>query len=256
MSHVIRIISLTVVATMLSACTDTDTSSHESVETAKTEATSHLPHDENHSKKNEATRPHSDDTQLTQTRSAEVHAHGNASLAIVLEGSLITAEFDTPLYNILGFEHVAETPEQKAAVLKAESVLSNGASLIVFNSEAGCSITSETNSVNLNLESREDADHHDEHDNDDHHENNHDEHEDDDDHHEDDHDEHGEEETHKDVIIQYKYQCQRPKALKNVTVNLFESFKNLTEIELVYLGPNTQKQVELNATKPRMDLTR
>lgn len=232
MSHVIRIISLTVVATMLSACTDTDTSSHESVET------SHLPHDENHSKKNEATRPHSDDTQLTQTRSAEVHAHGNASLAIVLEGSLITAEFDTPLYNILGFEHVAETPEQKAAVLKAESVLSNGASLIVFNSEAGCSITSETNSVNLNLESREDADNHDEHDNDDHHE------------------DHGEEETHKDVIIQYKYQCQRPKALKNVTVNLFESFKNLTEIELVYLGPNTQKQVELNATKPRMDLTR
>lgn len=236
MSHVIRIISLTVVATMLSACTDTDTSSHESVET------SHLPHDENHSKKNEATRPHSDDTQLTQTRSAEVHAHGNASLAIVLEGSLITAEFDTPLYNILGFEHVAETPEQKAAVLKAESVLSTDASLIVFNSEAGCSITSETNSVNLNLESREDADNHDEHDNDDHHEDN--------------HDEHGEEETHKDVIIQYKYQCQRPKALKNVTVNLFESFKNLTEIELVYLGPNTQKQVELNATKPRMDLTR
>ena len=236
MSHVIRIISLTVVATMLSACTDTDTSSHESVET------SHLPHDENHSKKNEATRPHSDDTQLTQTRSAEVHAHGNASLAIVLEGSLITAEFDTPLYNILGFEHVAETPEQKAAVLKAESVLSTDASLIVFSSEAGCSITSETNSVNLNLESREDADNHDEHDNDDHHEDN--------------HDEHGEEETHKDVIIQYKYQCQRPKALKNVTVNLFESFKNLTEIELVYLGPNTQKQVELNATKPRMDLTR
>jgi len=234
MSHVIRIISLTVIATILSACADAVTSSHESVELAKTEATSYPPHDENHSKKNETTRPHSDNAEVTRTRSAEVHAHGDASLAIVLDGSLITAEFDTPLYNILGFEHVAETPEQKAAVLKAESVLSNGASLIMFNSEAGCSIIGETGSVDLNLENHEDADSHDE----------------------DDHDEHEEEETHKDVVVQYKYQCESPKALKNVTVNLFESFKNLTEIELVYLGPNTQKQAELNATKPRMDLTR
>ena len=157
---------------------------------------------------------------------------------------MLTVELDTPLYNVLGFEHEAETATQKAAVLHAETVLTRGGPLFVFNNEAGCSIIRDT--ISVELEHHEDEDH----------EGDHDDHEDDD-HGEDDHeDEESHDETHKDVVLQYEYKCQSPTALKNVTVNLFEHFENLTELDLVYLGPNTQKQSELSAAKPRMNLTR
>ena len=170
-------------------------------------------------------------------RSAQSHTHGDASLAMVLENAVITVELDTPLYNLLGFEHAAETAAQKAAVEKAETILSKGGPLFVFNSEAGCTIAAQTISVEL------DVDGHDDHEEEGH----------DDEHHDDEHDD---EDTHKDANLQYEYRCSRPKALEHVTVNLFKHFENLTELDLVYLGPNTQKQVEINAGKTRIALNK
>ena len=187
--------------------------------------------------------------QVSETRSADSHTHGAAALALVLENGVVTAEFETPLYNLLGFEHAAETEAQKAAVKKAETVLSNPAPLFVFNSSAKCAPAAERISVELGLDDHG-QDHRDhEHD---------DSHKHDEDHsHDDDHghadDEHSD---HKDVILSYEFSCQNPDALTEVTVNLFEHFDNLAELDLVYLGPNTQKQISLNAANSRASLTR
>ena len=243
MRPVITIISLTAFLAMVSACSDGGVSSSDHSHPAKGEETAHQTHEETHSKTEKVETQHSEKDHGVETRFAESHAHGDASLAIVLDKSKVTVEFDTPLYNLLGFEHVAETAAQKAAVTKAETVLSKGAPLFVFNSAAKCSILDETKSVDLDLNSSEEADGH--------HEDDHD-----DEHHDDDHDEGEDDETHKDLIVQYEFKCESPNALKNVTVNLFEHFENLTEVDLVYLGPNTQKQAELSATKRRMELTR
>jgi len=130
----------------------------------------------------------------------------------------------------VGFEHAAETPAQKEAVLEAQAILSNASSLVTFNKDAGCRSLNDKISVDLGLEE------HDQHDDEHHHEDVH------------------EEETHKDISLQYEYICQKPKALKHINVKLFESFENLTDIELVYLGPNTQKQDVLNTKNTRMNL--
>ena len=248
MHNVIQITSLAAFLAMCSACTQAETSSHSPSEHSESHSDEHH-QSETKSQSDTAKTTHPDKAVVSETRSAESHTHGDASLAIVLDGSMLTVELDTPLYNVLGFEHEAETATQKAALLKAETVLTRGGPLFVFNSEAGCSIIRDT--ISVELEHHEDEDHDDE-DHDDHED---DEHEDDD--HEDDHeDEESHDETHKDVVLQYDYKCQSPTALKNVTVNLFEHFENLTELDLVYLGPNTQKQSELSAAKPRMNLTR
>jgi hypothetical protein len=175
---------------------------------------------------------------VIQTRSADTHSHGAATFAIALDGSVITAELDTPLYNVLGFEHAAETDAQKSAVRDAEAVLSKADSVVVFNREAGCTADEETISVELGGHDLEEDDDHDE------------DHKDHDAH--DDHDDH---ETHRDLRLQYKFTCSDPKALKHVTVNLFDHFENLSDLELVYLGPNTQTQDMLSKDKTRMDLT-
>jgi len=69
----------------------------------------------------------------------------------------------------------------------------------------------------------------------------HEDHHDDDHGHEDDHDDHSGE-THKDISLRYEYICAKPKALEHVTLHLFDKFETLSDIELVYLGPNIQKQ--------------
>jgi len=166
---------------------------------------------------------------------------------VVVEGSKVIVELETPLYNLVGFEHAAETEKQKAAVIKAESVLSGGAPLFMFNVEAGCGAPDISGSVKLDIDHGHD-DHEDHEDHDDHIKN--------DTHNEDDIEENHDPDAHKDVVLQYEYICSSPKALKNVTVMLFEYFENLTELDLVYLAPNTQKQGDLSAAKPRMDLTR
>ena len=253
MGDVIKGLSIAALAVICAACSPAQTEPHGHSDNHSGN------HSDNHSGHKEAeTAAHDHEaapspaadtktSEASSVRSAQSHTHGDASLAMVLENAVITVELDTPLYNLLGFEHAAETAAQKAAVEKAETILSKGGPLFVFNSEAGCTIAAQTILVELEVDG------HDDHEEGDHEEDGHH----DDEHHDDDHDgEHEDEDTHKDANLQYKYTCSRPKALEHVTVNLFKHFENLTELDLVYLGPNTQKQVEINAGKTRIALNK
>ena len=73
----------------------------------------------------------------------------------------------------------------------------------------------------------------------------------------DDHDDHGEDEkVHKDIELDYTYHCGHPDRLAHITVNLFEHFEHMSEIELIYLGPDTQKQDVLNRKNTQMKLAK
>jgi len=235
MLQFIKVTSLAVAIVMCSACGNTDTVSSEPSSPAKKTVSAQPENPDTQAFKSEVKTTQAEKAKGNETRSAESHTHGDASLAVVVEGSKVIVELETPLYNLVGFEHAAETEKQKAAVIKAESVLSGGAPLFMFNVEAGCDAPDISGSVKLDID-------HDHTKNDTHNEGDI----------EDNHDP----DAHKDVVLQYEYICSSPKALKNVTVMLFEYFENLTELDLVYLAPNTQKQGDLSAAKPRMDLTR
>lgn len=174
--------------------------------------------------------PASDNTPMT--RSADVHSHGDAELAVVLEKGVITIEFGSPLYNILGFEHAPETPAQTMALKQAEQQLGRGAGLFAFNPQAKCVPLSKAMTVTLFPADTDEADH-------------------------DDHDatETHDEDTHKDVFLAYEFKCQNPAKLSNVTINLFEFFKELAEIDVTFLGPATQMQVTLNRHQRQLDIT-
>lgn len=251
MHDFLKAVSSMAILALCSACADTDASSSGISKQTELHEPSETPIDERPDKKSDIKAVASDENIEAEIRSAESHTHGDASLGVVLEGSAITMEFETPLYNLLGFEHAAETDAQKAALIKAETALSDGASLFLFNGEANCASSGATPSVELSLEDHDAHDHEGEH---------HDDHDDHDDHSDhDDHDDHGGEvhdETHKDVTLRYSFECQSPKALKNMSVSLFEYFDNLLEIDLVYLGPNTQKQAQLSPARPSLNLTR
>jgi len=177
--------------------------------------------------------------------------HGSAALAIVLEGNALTIELDSPLYNLMGFERAPETDEQVAALEAAEAALSQPGELFTLNAEAGCTPPTEEMDVHV-MEGDHHGEHHDDHGHDEHAEHDedgpHDDHESHGDHdgHDAEHDEHDEAHSeHSDVVISYEFTCESPDELRTFSTSMFDSFSNMTELEVVFLGPNTQKGFEL-----------
>ena len=117
------------------------------------------------------------------------------------------------------------------------SLLENGGNLFVFNEKAKCSLASAEVESSLLEE-----DHHDDH-KDDHH----DDHEDD--HHGEKHSEHdhGEEESHSEFKVTYQFACSDVGSLETMTVNLFNQFTSLEEVDVQQVGPGGQKKAELDA---------
>lgn len=228
---------LVFMAALLLACSDNhdhaDTSPPQKNETSSTPATKNAGVEAKSKTQAEVT---------PITRFADKHTHGDAELGIVLENGKVIIEFESPLYNILGFEHSPETDKQHITVARAEKQLSRGTELFIFNDEAGCGITSKNMAVKL-FTGSEDNETHDDHDNNDQHS------------HENKHQGH-EENTHQDVFLSYEFTCQNPSSLSSVNINLFQFFEDLSDIDVTYLGPSAQKQVNLTRKNTQMDLSR
>ncbi|WP_298914351.1 DUF2796 domain-containing protein [uncultured Algimonas sp.] len=198
-----------------------------------------------------------------EIRQADSHVHGLASLALALDGRNLAIELETPLHNLLGFEHAPETEAQHAAVREAQEILARPETLFRFDAEAGCT-AQPAQRVDLFAQTgHDDADHdhdHDEtHDADHEHDTDHGHHHDDatDHDHEDeaDHDhDHDHEHAHRDALLSYQFVCERPDRLGMLELELFAAFEELTELDLVYLGPSRQTSRTVTRDERRIAL--
>lgn len=163
-----------------------------------------------------------DDVEELTLRQVEAHIHGGATLSIAVDGNNVTAELETPLYNLLGFEHGPETAEQKGTVEKVEKQLSEPSTLIRFNDDAGCKAMPVTSTTEL-------FDH-------------------------DDHEDHDDHSDHRDVVISYGFTCDAPEKLSRLNADLLTAFPLMDELDVVYLGANNQASFELTPSTPTADL--
>ena len=247
------------VAGLLSACADTDdradaeTPRPAEVTAPMPEAADALP---DTAPENNATE---DDIVVSTptVRAAESHVHGGATLALALDGGELVAELDTPLYNLLGFEHAPETDAQREAVRAAEAALGDARRMVAVNPEAGCSaLPPEPVRLFNSADSRDHGHGHDgEHDGGDH-----------DDRHDDGQsDGHGDgshshgdadHSGHRDVLVSYSYSCGSPSELSRVSVGVLDAFPLIDELDVVYLGPDTQRSFSLSQGSTTIDLGR
>ena len=70
------------------------------------------------------------------------HEHGHVTVQIALEGDSLQMALEAPGNDIVGFEHAAETDEQKAAVSEATEALSDPLAVFTLPEAAGCSVAS------------------------------------------------------------------------------------------------------------------
>ncbi len=195
---------------------------------------------------------HDDDHGVAETdqssevmRQAAAHLHGDAKLAIALDESALVIELDTPLYNLTGFEHEPQTSTEATVLQNVQIILSLPAGLFSFNPEANCLPRVNNQAVELTPPSKDSgdgeaghADHHAE---------------------EAQHDAHSEEHdeaTHRDVLIEYAFDCESPEQLQSITVELFDLFPRMEELDTVFLDQTTQRSVRLDPNNHRINLSR
>ena len=72
-------------------------------------------------------------------KSLKSHEHGVGVLNIAQEGNILLFEFEIPGADIVGFEYVAESNDDKKKVEDALKILSNHKNMIVLPASAECS---------------------------------------------------------------------------------------------------------------------
>ncbi len=183
----------------------------------------HKEHD-NHAESDHDQNDDHDDHDGEDVRQLGSHVHGEAMLALALDGSTLVIELETPLQNLLGFEHAPKTDAQMARLAVVETALALPSNLFTFNSDAGCeAVTSDPVKLFADI----------------------------DDHHDDGHDN-----GHSEALLDYEFTCKSPDALNEMRTELFTLFPELSGLETVFLGPSTQIQSILSSNRNMMKLTK
>ncbi|MFS2158999.1 DUF2796 domain-containing protein [Pseudomonas sp. Pseusp122] len=87
------------------------------------------------------------------------HEHGVGRLDVALDGRTLEFEFDSPSMNIVGFEHEATTPEDKAKIVAARESLQKSHALFSVPEAAQCTVQSQKLESPLFGDKVEDHDH-------------------------------------------------------------------------------------------------
>ena len=223
-----------------------------------------------------------------ETRQLDAHQHGHGALNIAVEGAIVAMELEVPGADIVGFEHKAESDEDRAAIDAAIAQLAQPLDIFVIPAAAGCTVTAAAVELIGDEDQHEDhdhgahkddhkhdedhAEHEDEHKHDEDHAEHKDEHKHDEDHaehkddhkHDEDHAEHKDEhahddehggESHTEFHAEYMLNCADPSAIDAIEFAYFGLFPNAAELDIQMISDKGAKGFEVERDDPRLDLS-
>lgn len=214
-----------------------------------------------------------------ETRQMEAHQHGIGSLNLALDGNALLIELEVPGADIVGFEHAAESDEDRAAVEAAIEALSTPSNIFELPAKAECSVTSAAVELENGSEHEHEEHAHEEHAEGEH---AHEEHAEGEHEHEEHaqaehnegehkHEEHAHEEDaegehehehehedhaagHSEFHAQYVLECAAPDALAKIEFGYFDLFENAKALEVQALTTKGAKAADVTREAPVLDL--
>jgi len=145
------------------------------------------------------------------------HVHGIAKLDVAIEGDTLTLGLESPLDNLLGFEHMPRTDKQKAAVRAMADTLNKPAILFISTPAAQCApVSTKLESPVLEATKKDAGD------------------------------------GHADLDGDFVFRCAHPEALKDIEVRMFGAFPHLRQIEVQVAGPRGQTAAQLTPKQPHV----
>jgi hypothetical protein len=164
-------------------------------------------------------------------RELGAHEHGHGTLDIAVEGKRVTMALVVPGADIVGFEHEASTPEQKATVEKAKATLADGLKVFVLPAAAGCKVAEAKVEVKAE-EEHEHAEHKDEAKG----------------------KAEAEEEHHAEFHVDYALDCAAPDKLTVIDFKYFELFSGAQELDVNLATSKGQTKFEVTRDQPKLEL--
>lgn len=168
------------------------------------------------------------------SKGQEAHVHGLAELTLALEGNNLEISLDSPAANIVGFEHIARTDEQKQAVNKAKATLESAQQLFSFEGSS-CKLQSAKADVSAlmghdkhNHKDKEKHQHKEKHDHG----------------HKDKHDH---KDTHSEVSANYRFSCSQGAKLTTISIDMIKAFPGIETLKVMWLTDSKQGAVDLTA---------
>lgn len=187
-------------------------------------------------------------TSAEETRSENAHAHGHSLLNIAFDGNKVAMELEAPGMDIVGFEHPATSPEDRAKVAAAIADLEQPMRLFVMDKAARCTMIE----AKAALE-EEDHDDHDDHEE----KNDHGDEEDKDhkEHEKAEHDDGDEKDEagHTEFHANYLFKCDNPGAVTGIDFVFFQSFPNAQEIDIQMISDSGTSGFEVERDEPRLE---
>ena len=171
--------------------------------------------------------------------SLEAHVHGKASINLVLDDQSLFIEFESPAYNLVGFEHEPKDQIQQKEVQDTLSLLSRPRKVFGFSAQAGClvesvSVTTTMAGVGKNTVGYEEE------------------------HHEEEHHDHSDgdstnKESHSEFKANYLMTCSEPEKLRTIEFKFFKEFLNLKSVQVQWINGEGQGYIELDAESSKLE---
>ena len=137
------------------------------------------------------------------------HVHGAAQLDIVMEGADLYVSFTAPAIDIVGFEHPPKTAEQNDRLALAVQKLGNGGALFDIPARGACRQVA----ADVQQPWPDKTGH--QHD-------------------------HTHEAKHADFAADYHWQCERPAAVTQLSVRVFEAFPSIEGVDVQFVSAQRQ----------------
>ena len=162
----------------------------------------------------------------------EAHVHGVGQLDVAIDGNTLSLHLDSPLANLIGFEHAAKSAKDKQAVQAMSADLRAAGKLFVTSPAAACSLTSvslnaagiepsllgEKNASGTTGASHASAD------------------------------------GHADLDGDFTFRCQHPEQLREIDVKLFKRFTGFQRIAVQVVTPKRQSAATLTPDNSKLNL--
>ena len=146
------------------------------------------------------------------------HEHGVAELRVALAGNTLQIEFESPLDNLVGFEHAPRSDAERMVLTKAVETLRSAESIVTLPAAAACVVT-HTELEQPFAEASAAA-----------------------------------ESGHAEISVTHTFQCATPGALSALEVRLFERFPRIRSLRAERASPAGQAASKLTPKQRMLSL--
>lgn len=156
--------------------------------------------------------------QLAEAHSPKAHRHGASEIEVTIEGARVQIRLQSPMEDLVGFERKPRNDRERELIKVMGDQLGSGTRLFGLPAAAGCAQKSHDWSAPV-LEQKYAA----------------------------------KDDDHADVKANWVLECASPKAIKSLTVNLFDVFARVKTVSVQLVAADAQRGGNLTSGKRQLN---